>query len=237
MSSIKKTARVAGVLYLLFVFAGLFSLMYVPGKLIVRGNASETADRILAHQTLLQTDLAVGLITVVLFVLIALALYQLLKDVNRQYATLMVILILIQLPQSFVSQLLQIGAVELVRGADFLSVIDKPQRETLAMLCLHLNDKSAVLSEFFWGLWLFPLGALVFRSGFLPRFLGIWLILNGVAYVAMCLTGLFLPQYAAVVYKVALPTLFGEVALMVGLLVIGFRPNPQPDLSPARMGG
>jgi hypothetical protein len=226
MNATNKTARVAGVLYFLMVFAGLFSLMYVPGKLIVRANATETANNILAHQALVRTDLAVGLISSVLFLLVALALYQLLKDVNRRYASLMVILVFIQLPQAFVTQLLQLGALELVRGADFLSAIDKPQRDTLAMLCLHLNGKSAVLSEFFWGLWLFPLGMLVFRSGFLPRFLGVWLIINGVAYVAMSLTGLFLPQCADAVYKIAIPALLGELVLTLWLLIMGARRMP-----------
>ena len=223
MITTKKTARVAGVLYLFFVFAGLFSLMYVPGKLIVRANAAETANNLLAHQILVATDLAVGLISGVLFLLVALTLYQLLKDVNRLYATLMVILVLIQLPQAFVSQLLQLGALELARGADFLSAIDKPQRDTWAMFCLHLNGKSAVLSEFLWGLWLLPLGALVFRSGFLPRFLGVWLIINGFAYVAMCFMGLFLPQHTDAVFKLAFPAMLGELVLTLWLLVVGIR--------------
>lgn len=121
------------------------------------------------------------------------------------------------------SQLLQFGALELVRGDGFLTTMDKVQRETLAMFCLHLNDKGKILSEFFWGVWLFPLGFLVHRSGFLPRFLGVWLLLNGVAYVAMCFMNLFLPQYNDAVFKITLPAMLGEMALMVVLLYVGFR--------------
>jgi hypothetical protein len=229
MNATKKTARVAGLLYLLMVFTGLFCLMYVPGKLIVQGHATETANNILAHQSLFRINLVVGLFSVVFFTSVALALYQLLKDVSRQLATLMVILVLISIPQSFVSLLLQYGALELVRGTDFLSVIDKPQRDVWAMLCLHLDHKGTVFVELFWGLWLFPLGLLVFRSGFLPRILGVWLIINGAAYVTMCLTGLLLPQHAGTVYKFALPALLGEVALMLWLLIMGIRPAPLAD--------
>jgi len=223
MGATKQTARIAGIIYLLFVFAGVFSLMYVPGQLIVAGDAAATASNILAHQTLIWLDLAVGLISTLIFLLAALTLYQLLKDVNRQAAALMVILVLIQLPQGFVSQLLQFGSLELVRGDGFLSAMDKAQRETLAMLCIHLNAKGKILSEFFWGVWLFPLGVLVYRSGFLPRFLGVWLVLNGVAYVAMCFMNLFLPQYNDAVFKIAFPAMLGEMALMVVLLFVGFR--------------
>lgn len=235
MTATKKTARIAGVLYLLFVFAGLFSLMYVPTKLLARGDAAQTANNILAHQSLVLVDLAVGLLSLTLFLAIVLALYQLLRDVNRQYAILMVILVLIQLPQAFVSQLLQFGALELVRGADFLSAIDKPDRDAWAMLCLHLKSKGEILSQFFWGLWLFPLGVLVFRSRFLPRFLGVWLIVNGIAYVAMCFLNLFVPQHTDTVFKIAFPAMLGEFALTVGLLYLGFKPERQTDLAQAEM--
>jgi uncharacterized protein DUF4386 len=83
----------------------------------------------------------------------------------------------------------------LVRGADFLSVFDKPQRDALAMLFLRIHGQGILAAEIFWGLWLFPLAILVYRSRFLPRFLGVWLIINGFAYVAISLTGLLLPQY------------------------------------------
>ncbi len=223
MTATKKTARVAGLLYLLMVFTGLFTLMYVPGKLIVKGNVAETANNILAHQTLFRIDLVVALFSVLLFTLVVLALYQLLKDVSRPLAALMVILVLIQIPQGFVSLLLQFGALELVRGADFLSAVDKPQRDIWAMFCLHLDGKGAIFAELFWGLWLFPLGALVYRSRFLPRVLGVWLVVNGVGYVAMSLTGILVPQYADTVYKFAFPALLGEVALTLWLLIMGIK--------------
>lgn len=234
MNTLKKTARATGLLYLLMVFTGLFTLMYVPGQLIVKGNAVETINKILANQTLFRIDLVVSLLSVLIFTLVVLALHQLLKDVHRQLAALMVILVLIQIPQGFVSLLLKFGALELARGAEFLAAIDKPQRDAWAMLCLHLDGKGAIFAELFWGLWLFPLGLLVFRSGFLPRVLGIWLIINGVAYVAMSLTGILLPEYANAVYNFAIPALLGELALTLWLLIMGIKVAPLGDAGQAR---
>jgi hypothetical protein len=223
MTATQKTARLAGILYLLTVLTGLFNLIYTPGKLIVRGNPAETANNILAHQTLFRLDLAISLVSILIFMFLVLVLYRLLKDVDRRHATLMVILVLVQIPQSYVSQLLQIGAFELVRGADFLSALDKTQRDVLAMLCFRVNDLGTYISDAFWGLWLFPLGLLVFRSGFLPRTLGVWLIINGFAYLGLSLTGLLLPEYAATVSKIAFPALLGEVAFMLWLLIMGVK--------------
>ena len=76
-------------------------------------------------------------------------------------------------------------------------------------------------AEIFWGLWLFPLAILVYRSRFLPRFLGVWLVLNGLAYLAMSFTGLLLPQYAETVGRLTVPALFGELALMLWLVIRG----------------
>lgn len=223
MGANKLTARIAGVIYLLFVFVGIFSLMYVAGKVTAKGNAAETAANLLAHQTLIRIDLAVGLISTLIFLLAAFTLYQLLKDTNRQHALLMLILVLVQLPTGYVSKLLQYGALELVRGAGILSSVDQTSRETLAMVFVHLNSKGLVLSEFFWGVWLFPLAVLVYRSGFLPRFVGVWLFINGIAYIVMCMMNLFVPQYTDAVFKIAFPAMLGEVALTVALLYTGFR--------------
>jgi hypothetical protein len=111
-----------------------------------------------------------------------------------------------------------------VRGADFLSIFDKPQREALAMLFLNLHDHGFNVAEIFWGLWLFPLGLLVYRSRFLPRFLGVWLGLAGLAWVFLSLTSLLLPQYQHKVYTFSQPASFGEIVFMFWLLIKGAKP-------------
>jgi len=89
------------------------------------------------------------------------------------------------------------------------------------MLFLRLHDQQINAAEILWGAWLFPLGILVYRSRFLPRFLGIWLVVNGFAYVTLSLTGLLAPQYQGNVFLISQPALFGEVALMLWLVIKG----------------
>src|SRR5437016_8879457 len=195
MSSARNPGRFAGLLYVLVSIVGFFAMGYVPNKLIVHGNAAATANNIAAHETLFRLGIAGALIGQAGFIFVALALYDLLKGVNQRHASLMVTLIVVSIPIAFVNELNSIAALILVRGADFLSIFEKPQRDALAMLFLNLHHHGIVVAEIFWGLWLFPLGLLVYRSRFLPRFLGVWLALAGCAWIILSLTGILVPQY------------------------------------------
>jgi hypothetical protein len=195
MSSTKNPGRFAGLLYLLTSIVGFFAMGYVPSKLIVHGNATATANNIAANETLFRLGIACELIGMAGFIFVALALYDLLKAVNRRHASLMVTLIVVSIPIAFLNELNSIAALVLVRGADFLSTFEKPQRDALAMLFLNLHHHGFVVAEIFWGLWLFPLALLVYRSRFLPRFLGVWLAFAGLAWVILSLAGVLLPQY------------------------------------------
>jgi hypothetical protein len=201
---------------------------YVPNKLIVHGNAAATASKIAVSETLFRLGIAGELIGMVGFIFVALALYDLLKGVNRRHAALMFILIVVSIPIALVNELNSFAALVLVRGADFLSIFDKPQREALAMLFLNLRGRGFVVAEIFWGLWLFPLALLVYRSRFLPRFLGVWLALAGFAWVILSLTGVLLPQYADKVDTYLQPAILGEIAFMLWLVIKGAKP-PSPN--------
>jgi len=224
MSFTNNPGRFAGLLYLLTSIVGFFAMGYVPSKLIVHGNAAATANNIAASETLFRLGIAGELIGQAGFIFVALALYNLLKGVNQWHAAIMVILIVVSIPIAFLNELNSIAALVLVRGADFLSIFEKPQREALAMLFLNLHHYGFVVAEIFWGLWLFPLGLLVYRSRFLPRFLGVWLTLAGFAWVILSLTGVLLPQYQDKVDTYSQPAFFGEIALMFWLLIKGARP-------------
>src|ERR1700681_139789 len=226
MSSTKNPGRFAGLLYILMSIPGFFAMVYVPSKLIVYGNATATANNVAASETLFRLGIAAQLISQAGFIFVALALYNLLKGVNRRHASLMVTLIVLSIPIAFLNELNAIAALVLVRGADFLSIFEKPQRDALAMLFLNLHGHGFDVAEIFWGLWLFPLGLLVYRSRFLPRFLGVWLILDGLAYVTLSLTGLLLPQYQDKVDTWSQPAFFGELAFMFWLLIKGAKPKP-----------
>ncbi len=224
MSSTTNPGRFAGLMYVLASIFGFFAMMYVPSKLIVHGNAAATASNIAASETLFRLGIAAELIGYAGFIFVAMALYDLLKGVNQRQALLMVILILVSVPIAFLNELNSIAALLLVRGADFLSVLEKPQRDVLAMLFLNLHFHGFVVVGIFSGLWLFPLGLLVYRSRFLPRFLGVWLILGGVGWVLLSLTDILLPQYYDKVFTYLQIPFFGEVALMLWLLIKGTRP-------------
>src|ERR1700724_117067 len=208
MSSSRNLGRFAGLLYVLISIPGFFAIEYVPGKLIVDGNAAATANNIATSETLFRLGIAGQLICQAGFIFVALALYYLFKGVNRRHASLMVTLVVLGIPIAFLNELNSIAALALVRGADFLSIFEKPQRDGLAMLFLILHHYGIGVAEIFWGLWLLPLALLVYRSRFLPRFLGVWLILDGFAYVTLSLTSVLLPQYSDKVSTYSQPALF-----------------------------
>jgi len=228
MSSTKKQARIAGFLYLLLAVAAPLRLGIIPAKLFVHENAAATADNIAAHETLFRLGIAADLFCGTILIFLVLALYRLFKGVSQKHAVLMVIVGGV-LPAAidFFNVLNDAAALILVRGADFLSVFDKPQRDALAMLFLRLHHQEIVGAEILWGLWLFPLAVLVIRSGFLPRFLGYWLIVNGAAYLALSFTGLFLPQYEEMLSNITFPALFGEMAFMLWLVIAGAKEQAQ----------
>ena len=221
MHPTKKAARIAGAVYLSMVFTGPFSLVYVPSKLIVRGNATATATNVLTHDTLFRFGIVAGLFGQVIFICLAVALYRLLSDVNKTWARLMVGFVLVAAAVGFVIELNNLGALILFRGGEFLSVFDKAQLDALGMLFIRLHSQGNMIAEIFWGLWLFPFGLLVFRSGFLPKWIGVWLMINCFGYLVLFITALFFPAYNDKVFFYLQPVLFGELAIMLYLLIKG----------------
>jgi hypothetical protein len=227
MNSTKQTARVAGALYVLNGVTGFFSLQYVPGKLIVSGNAAATANNILAHEMLFRLSMVSELFCAAEFIFVVWALYRLLNGVNKTHASLMVILGLVPLPIMFLNVLNDVAALTLFRGADFLAVFDKPQRDTLAMLFLWLHGSGIGASELLWGPFFIPFGILVFKSGFLPRILGVLLIAACFGYLADSLTSLLLPSYGDFVTRYAgILQGAGELPIMFWLLIKGAKDQP-----------
>src|SRR6266487_4084182 len=190
MDETNKNARIAGAVYVSMLFTGPFSLIYVPTKLIVRGNATATAANVLAHETLFRFGIVADLIGSVIFIYLAMALYRLFRGVNATVASQLVGLVLVSAAVGFVNVLNHIAALTLFRGADFLAVLEKAQRDVLGMFFIRLYGQGIVINELFWGLWLFPFALLVIESRFFPRILGWLLIVNGFAYVAISLTTL-----------------------------------------------
>src|SRR5438552_4809778 len=230
MSSARNPGRVAGYWYLLLVLLGPLRLIYIPNKLFVQGNAAATASNIAAHEWLFRFGMLSDLCGAVVLIFLVLAFYRLFKGVDQQLAVLLVIVGGV-MPAliNFVNVVSDAGALMVARGggaggADFLSVFDKPQRDALVMLFLRLHHHQIVAAEILWGLWLFPMGALAYKSRFLPRFIGGWLIINGVAYVVLSFTGLFFPDYQNTVFPFSQLALFRQPAIMLWLVIKGANP-------------
>jgi hypothetical protein len=233
MSFVGNPGRFAGLLYVLTSIVGFFAMGYVPGKLIVHGNTAATVNNIAGHEMLFRFGIAAQLVSQAAFIFVAFALYKVLARVDRRHASLMVTLIVVSVPIAFVNELNSLAALALVRGADFLSIVEKPQRDAFAMLFLNLHGRGLVVAELFWGLWLFPLGLLVYRSRFLPRFLGVWLGLAGAAWVILSLVSVVLPQYQSEAYTYTQPAVFGEIVFMLWLLIKGAKPPASAPAAPA----
>jgi hypothetical protein len=233
MHPTKKAAHITGAIYLSMVLVAPFSMLYVPGKLIVRGNASATADNILAHETMFRLSIFGDLIGHVIFICLGIALYRLLSSVNKTWALLLVAFVLVSAAVGFLNTLNDIAAVILFRGADFLAVFDKSQRNALAYFFIRLHSNGEFINEIFWGVWLFPFGLLVFSSGFLPRILGIWLIIACFAWITLSVLAQFFPDHYNAAFSWLQPAFFAEMAIMLWLLIRGAKVAALPVAVPA----
>lgn len=228
MTALSKKARLAGFLYILASVVGFLRLGYIPKTLFVYGNAAATATNIAAHETLFRLGILSDLLGGTLWLFVPLALYQLLHGVDKPLAILMVILgSLMQVPLFFVNSVTDAAALGLARGSDFVSAFDKPQRDALTKLFIDLHHQLDVANEIFWGLWLFPFALLVYRSGFLPRLLGVLLAMAGFAWVALSLTAVLAPRFESTAFKITQPVVLGELATMLWLAIMGARERPK----------
>lgn len=221
MNETKKQARIAGLLYLLASIPAPFALIYVPSKLIVLGDATATADHIRASETLLRLGIGCDLTGSIIFIFVVLALYRLFKPVSEGYAVAMATLLLISMPISFVSVTNELGALIVVNGGNILAGFDQHQLDSFVYLLFRLRNQGIIIAQIFWGLWLFPFGVLVIRSGFIPRFIGYLLFIAGCGYVADSFTAILLPADRDVVGQVAGIFEFAELSIILWLLIWG----------------
>lgn len=236
MSATRNPGRVAGFWYLLLVLIGPLRLIYIPSRLFVEGNATATVHNIATHEWLFRFGIVSDLACGVILIFLVLAFYRLFKGVDQNLAVMVVIFGgVMPALLYFVGVVSDAAALMVVRGGDFLSPFDQPQRDALAMVFLNLRDHQNTAAEVLWGVWLLPLALLVYRSRFLPRFLGVWLALGGAAYVMLSLTGELLPQYQNKVFAYAQPVFLGELAFMLWLLIKGARP-PAEATGPSSAG-
>jgi len=228
----RKQARIAGRLYLLASIPAFFAWVYVPNKLIVTGYATATANHVRASENLLRLSIGSELVGLIVFIFVVLALYRLFKPVSEKHALAMATLLLISLPISFLSVVNEMAALVVLSGASFLSGFDQPQLDTLAYLFFRLHSQGLVVAQIFWGLWLFPFGVLVIRSGFIPRFLGYLHFIACVGYIANSFAALLLPTHRLVVARFADILQMAELPTIFWLLIWGAKDQPSDKQIP-----
>jgi hypothetical protein len=230
MSSIKRTARLAGLLYVVMSAMMVFSYMYLPATFLVPGDAAATARKITDGALLYRIGILSDLAAQLLFIFVVLTLYQLFKDVSRMHARLMVTLVCVGVAAEIVNLITHMAPLIFLSGADYLSVFTEPQLDALAMGALRLGNSLGQLLLAIWGLWLFPFGILTIKSGFFPKVLGYLLMMAGVAYVVSCVTAIVFPANIDAVSRVVMPLYFGELPIVLWLLVMGAK-VPQVEVT------
>jgi hypothetical protein len=228
---LKKQSRGAAILYFLSCLPAPFALLYVPSVLIVRGDAAATANNVRNSELLLRLGMGVELFTATIVIFAILAFYHLFKATTPKSAMAMMILFLVTIPMSYLNILNDLAAITFARGPEFLSSIAQPERDAFVLFFLRLHNQGLTLAQIFWGLWLFPFGIAVVRSGFIPRFVGIAEMIAGFGYVISSLVFLFLPASAQGIGQLAQILGVGEFAAL-WLLIYGAKPQPWTTARP-----
>ncbi len=223
LSESRRTARLAGLLYTLVAVIAPIGLFYVPGRLILAGNAGETTARIAAHPELLRLGMGTELFHQALEVWMVLVLFKLFRPVGAQLSRQMLVLGLIPIPMVFLNVLNELAALGLAVPGPATLAIDPAQRQSMALFFLHLHAQGLQLAEIFWGLWLFPLGLLIWRSGFMPRLIGACAIAGGIGYLVDAGLALLAPALSERVGGGVVVLQLGEPVMILWLLIAGAR--------------
>lgn len=223
MTDQNKKARLAGLLYLILVISGIFNLKVIPSKFIVWDNAALTLQNIIDGELLFRFGIVLGVFSFLTFLLLPLALYRLLSEVNKTYAALMVIFAVVSIPLSFVNLLNKFSVLTLISDANYLKGLDVSEIQTQVMFYLESYNNGLELSQVFWGLWLFPFGYLVYKSGFLPKVLGILLMAGCFGYLIKFVGGFLYSDFYDTTFAsiVGKPASLGEIGICLWLLIMG----------------
>jgi len=232
MTSLKRTARIAGLWYLGFAL-GPFYLLYVPSKTVVHNDAAATAARVLEHETLYRWGILAETLGAVVFIGLSLALYRLFENVDRHRARQLVALVLVSAALGLVNVVFSAAALLVFRGGNALAAFAVPMREAVGMLLIQVHGQANGINQMFWGLWLLPFGWLVVRSRFVPSWIGYWLLLDGVAWVVVSVTWFLAPESSDALFRYFQPAFLAELAAMLWLLIVGAKERPPAGASTA----
>jgi hypothetical protein len=228
MNSLKKTARGAGILYFIMDVFMIFGGMYVDSKIYVPGDAVATASNILAFEWLFRLGFVSWIVGYIVYLFLVLALYNLFKSVDKGQARLMVILVVASVPLSILNMLNQYAPIVLLSGAEHLSAFNPAQLQTLSMVFLDMYNNGIMVAEIFWGLWLIPFGILVYKSRFVPKVLGVLLIVGCFGHLLSSLSTFLFPYYSAILIPISEMVMVGELPIFLWLLITGAK-DQQPS--------
>ena len=222
-------ARTTGLLYFIVVLTGIFGLAYVPSQLFVSGDGVATVQNIRASEGLYRLGIAAGFVCCIAFLLLPLSFHRLLSHVDRRAAFLMVGFAVVSVPLSLGNLTNKLDVLTLLSGKAFLSAYSPEQLGAAVMLSLAKYNSGILIAELFWGLWLLPLGILVYRSGMLPRALGAFLILGCFGYLLDVFGRTAVSGYSATALSnyVTLPAAVGEIGTCLWLLAFGAKKPPE----------
>ncbi|MEM8508492.1 MAG: DUF4386 domain-containing protein [Bacteroidota bacterium] len=218
-----KSTRLAGLLYLIIVLTGIFDLMYVPSKLIVWDNPVLTLDNIENSEFLFRLGIIAGIICYTTFLFLPVVLYRLLNVVNKTIAIWMVVLSVFSVPFSLYNLLNKVNVLTLLERPDYLQLLNSDSLHAAVMLHLDYYYNGIQIISIFWGLWLLPFGYLVFKSGFLPKVLGVLLMIGCFGYLTNFFGGFLFENYGNLGIRrfVSLPASIGEIGICLWMLVMG----------------
>lgn len=207
-------------LYLAVIVFGVTAEL-VRQSLIVPGDATTTVNNIMASESLFRLAFVIDLIMIACFLLLPLALYVLLKPVNKNLALLMVIFVLVSVPIMFINMLIHFAPLLLLSGADYLTVLGADQLHALVMFFFELYTAGVMIATIFHGLWLLPLGFLVYKSGYFPRILGVLLMIACFGFLIDSLRYFVFPEYEVITYPGIVFEIIGEFGFCGWLLLKG----------------
>jgi len=230
MNTNKKIARMAGLFYLIFILLSILVKVLGRSRMIVLGDAAATAQNITASEGLFRLSFMSDLLSAVFFLLAAWALYVLLKPVNKNLALLFLLLNLGGVAVQSLNLLNQFAAVLLLGGGDYLVVFQAGQVQAMALFFLNLHENGFMIAQIFYGAWLFPLGYLIYKSGFLPKFLGILVLADCVCWLAYFFQYFLFPNFTVITYLSFPVGFLAEFGLALWLLIMGAK-----DKKPARV--
>jgi hypothetical protein len=218
MNSIKKTARIAGFLYLLYILTAVIADLFGH---FVFADASATIHHMVDHESLFRIGFVISLFSYVFFLLAAWALYVLLKPVGQNLALLFLLLNVGGFAILVYSHLNLLSSLTLLSGADYLKVFQPDQLQAQATLFVNLFKNGSAIAQIPFGVWLLPLGYLVFKSGYIPKILGIVLFADFVAQLIYVSQRFLLPDYTAISYPCLVVSFIAEVSLTLWLIIKG----------------